>query len=290
MHIIKAVASLLVLGAVLGTAHLVQDYAGSIREMPGAKMEERKQLELVLRQKAERGARSSSEPGEKAFQRARELLESGSMAEAEEKLKYIVSFYPAAEAAAAARKVLGEMNIDRLLDPDWKEGKRTVLVKKGDNFTKIIRQNETTMASLMHLSKLMRADHQSLRPGDKLTVMPLNLRLVIDLRRQTLTLWRQGEFIKEYPIRRTSYRGRGTVRHLKVGSLMGEEGGKLFPGHLRSYRYARKLIFLSDKSLAIRPFSADNVDELQLGFYLAEVDTEELSLLLRPGNAVEIRQ
>ena len=289
MHVIKAIATLLALGAVIGTAHLMKEYTGTVRDMPAALMEEQREVELALKLKAEQGSQSGNEPGEKAFQRARELLAMKSMDEAEVKLKYIVSYYPAAEAATEARRILGEINVDRLLDPDWREGKRVVVVKRGDTFTRIIRNNQTTMDSIIHLSKLMRADHRSLHPGDKLTVMPLDMRVVINLRRKTLTIWRQGEFIKEYPIQKIAYNGRATVRPLKVGSILGAAGGKMYPSHHEAYRSARKVIFLSDKSLAIRAFSADNADDMQLGFFLTSADMEELPLLLRRGNDVEIR-
>lgn len=289
MYVIKALAALVVIAAVFCTAHLMKEYTGAVKDMPGALMEQQYQAELVLKRKAELGAQSNSEPGEKAFQRARELLKTGSMAEAEVKLKYIVSYYPAAEAATEARRILGEINMDRLLDPNWREGKRIVVVKSGDTFTRIIRNNKTTMDSLIHLSQLMRADHRSLHPGDKLTVMPLDMRLVINIRRKTLTVWRQGEFIKEYPLKKMAYRGKGAVKHLKVTSIMGEFEGKRYPSHMEFYRSARKVVFLSDKSLAIRAFSTDNSDDLQLGFFLSPSDMEELPLLLRPGNDVEIR-
>lgn len=289
MHVTKAIATLLVLGAVIGTAHLMKEYTGTVRDMPGALMEQQRELEVALKLKAEQGSQSGNEPGEKAFQRARELLAMKSMDEAEVKLKYIVSYYPAAEAATEARRILGEINVDRLLDPDWREGKKVVIVKRGDTFTRIIRKHQTTMDSIIHLSKLMRADHRSLHPGDKLTVMPLDMRVVINLRRKTLTIWKQGEFIKEYPIQKIAYKGRGTVRQLKVGSILGSSGGKMYPSHHEAYRSARKVIFLSDKSLAIRAFSADNADDMQLGFFLTSADMEELPLLLRRGNDVEIR-
>ena len=181
------------------------------------------------------------------------------------------------------------MNVDRLLDPDWREGKKEITVKSGDTFTRIIRRNKTTMDSLIHLSKLMRADHRSLHPGDKLTVMPLDMRLVINTRRKTLTVWKDGEFIKEYPLKKVSYSGRAASRHLKVGSILGVVNGKMYPSHMEPYRNARKVIFLSDKSLAIRGFSADNADDVQLGFFLSDADMEELTLLLRSGNDVEIK-
>lgn len=287
--IIKAVAALLVLGAMGGTAYLMQEYTGTVKDMPGAMMERQRKVELKLKHKAEQGIRSDNEPGEKAFQRAKELLAMESMVEAEEKLKYIVSFYPSAKCASEARRILGEINLDRLLDPDWAEGKTIVKVKSGDTFTRIVNQHQTTMDSLVHLSKLMRADYRSLHPGDKLTVMPLEMRVVIDIRRKTLTLWNGGEFIKEYPLQEISYKGKAPVTHLKIGSILGWYRGKFYPSHAEEYGSSSKVIALSDKSLAMRAVSDDNEEDLGKGFLLSGADMEELPLLLRPGNDVEIR-
>ncbi len=289
MYLIKAIATLVVLGAVLVTVHLMKEYTGSVKDMPSALKEQQKEQELKLLKKAEKGALSSSEPGEKSYERACELLAENAMPEAEAKLKYIVSYYPTASVAKEARRILGEINMDRLLDPNWREGKKEIIVKRGDTFTRIIRHNKTTMDSLVYLSQLMRADGRSLHPGDKLTVMPLNMRLVIDTRLKTLSLWKGGEFIKEYPLRKIACKKRRASRHLRVASILGESNGKMYPGHMPAYRNAKKVIFLSDKSLAIRAFSADNADDLQLGFYLDEADVEELTLLLRAGNDVEIK-
>lgn len=287
--IIKAIAALLVLGAMGGTAYLMQEYTGTVKDMPGTMMERQRKVELKLKQKAEQGIRSDNEPGEKAFQRVKELLAMESMVEAEEKLKYIVSFYPSAKCAPEARRILGEINIDRLLDPEWKDGKKTITVKSGDTFTQIVRDNKTTMDSLVHLSKLMRADHRSLHPGDKLTVMPLEMRVVIDIRRKTFTIWNGGEYIKEYDLLGFSYKGKGAVNRLKIGQIRGWYRGKLHPVHAEQYRASSKVVTLSDKSLAIRAFSKDDDDDFGHGFFLSPADMEEIPLLLRPSNDVEIR-
>lgn len=289
MLIIKAVAALLVLGAMGGTAYLMQEFAGTGKDMPSTIMERQHHLELELKAKAEKGIRADNEPGEKAFQRAKELLAMESMIEAEEKLKYIASFYPSAKCAAEVRRILGEINVDRLLDPDLKEGKRVVIVKSGDTFSRIISQNKTTMDSLVHLSKLMRADHRSLHPGDRLTVMPLELRVVIDARRKTLTLWNGGEYIKEYPLLAVSYKGKNAVKRCKIDQIRGRYRGKLYPSHADEYLASSKVFILSDKSLAIRAVSSDNEEDFSFGFFLSPADMEELPLLLRPGNDVEIR-
>lgn len=287
--IIKAIAALLVLGAMIGTACLMKEYAGTVTDMPGAMMERQQKIERALKKKAEQGVRSDNEPGEKAFQRAKELLAMESMAEAEEKLKYIVSFYPSARSAAQARRILGEINVDRLLDPGFKERKKTIKVKSGDSYTAIVNRNHTTLDSLVHLSQLKNADPRALRIGQKLTVMPLDLRVVIDTRRKTLTLWRGGEFVKEYPVLKISYKGKKDVNRLKLGPVRGWYRDRLYPSHSEYYRASSKVILLSDKSLSIRALPVDDGADFGFGFYLAPADIEELPLLLRPGNDIEIR-
>lgn len=287
--VIKAFALLVVCGVVGATIYLIRDFSGSVEDLPGAMMQHQQEVEERLMAKAESGMESDNEPGDKAFQRARELLAEESMLEAEEKLKYIVSFYPTADSAAQCRRILGEINLDRLLDPDWMEGKKVITVRPGDTFSRIISANETTMDSLVHLSKLKRSDHRSLHPGDKLTVMPMNLRAVIDLGRNTLTLWRGGAFIKEYPILDISYSQQAAKKHCKISLIRGWHDGKLYPSHAEQYAGSSKVMILSDKSLAIRGFSTDSDEVTNLGFVLSHADMEELPLLLRPGNDVEIR-
>ncbi|MBK1832322.1 LysM peptidoglycan-binding domain-containing protein [Verrucomicrobiaceae bacterium R5-34] len=289
MLLIKAIAGLLVLGAMGGTAYLMKQYTGTVKDLPGTMMERQREIELSLKKKAEEGVRSDNEPGEKAFQRARELLAMESMAEAEEKLKYIVSFYPSAKSATEARHILGEINMDRLLDPEWKEGKRTITVQRGDSYSAIIRKNKTTMDSMTHLSKLRDTDARGLRPGQKLLVMPLDLRISIDLRRKNLTLWKEGDFVKEYPLLKVEYEHKGKDKHLQVGSIRGWYNDEYVSVHSPHYRAATKTIILSDKSLAIRALPSDPEQDLGRGFYLSPVDMEELPLVLRPGNDVEIK-
>lgn len=287
--VVKAIAALLVLSAMGGTAYLMKKYTGTVKDMPGAMMERQRQVELTLKKKAEQGVLSDNEPGEKAFQRARELLAMESMLEAEEKLKYIVSFYPSAKSASEARRILGEINVDRLLDPDFKEGKKHITVKSGDNYTSLVRKHKTTFDSLVHLSRLKNSDPRALRIGKKLTVMTLDLRAVVDTRRKTFTIWRGGEFIKEYPIRKISYNGKKSVTRLKVASIKGWHRERLYPSHSEHYRASTKVLNLSNKSLSIRALPEDDEEDFGFGFYLDASDMEELPLLLRPGNDVEIR-
>ncbi len=289
MLIIKSVAALLMVGAMGGTAYLMDKYTGTVKNMPGTMMQLQRQKEIVLKQKAEAGAKSDNEPGEKAFQRARELLAIESMVEAEEKLKYIISFYPSAKSAQEARKILGEINLDKLLDPEWKEGKKVITVKSGDSYSAIVRKYQTSMDNLTYLSKLKNTDSRNLRPGQKLTVMPLGNRAVIDLRRNYLTIMNGGEFVKQYALQKVNYQHSGKAQHLEVRSIRGWYQDRLVSVHSANYRGAAKVIQLSDKSLAMRALIEENDENIDRGFYLSMADMEELTLILRPGNDIEIK-
>ena len=72
--IIKAVAVLLMLGVIGGTVYLIKEYTGSVQDLPGAMMERQRMVEEKLKTKTEERDTSGNEPGEKAFQRAKELL------------------------------------------------------------------------------------------------------------------------------------------------------------------------------------------------------------------------
>lgn len=290
MLIIKAITLLLVLGVIGFTIYLIKQYTGSVEDLPSAMMERQRVIEQTLKVKAIGVGDSANEPGEKAFQKLKELLAEESMEEAEEKMKYIVSFYPAAESAAQCRHILGEINLDRLLNPNELAGKKIITVRPGDTFSRIIDENETTMDSLTHLSNLKRNDHRSLHPGDRLVVMPMNMRAVIDLRRNTLTIWNGGEFIKEYALLKVAYKSSSATKYCKIGMIRGSHDGKLYLHHAEEYRGSEKVIILSDKSLAIRSVSSDSENDQSLGFMLSQSDMEELPLLLRPGNDVEIKQ
>ena len=73
------------------------------------------------------------DPGEKTFQKAHELLAMGKLPEAREKLTAIVNVYPSSSSAPAARRIVGEINLDEILSTSHMEGKKIHVVKRGDS-------------------------------------------------------------------------------------------------------------------------------------------------------------
>ena len=221
------------------------------------------------------------EPGDKAFQKAAELLATGKIAEAREKMLFLVNYYPTSNAAPLARQILSEMNMDDFLSLHNNPHLVVHKVARGDSYLGIAAKSQTTLDAIMHFNGYL--ELRPLQPGDEVMVMPLNLRVVIEARREALTLWNGGTFLKEYRILKSIAlpNAAATLKITNKGGVWNEKN--VAPG-MKGYRESQKTITL-ERNLQIVVADSSAVT----GCHLDAADTEELALLLRVGNEVEIR-
>jgi hypothetical protein len=218
-----------------------------------------------------------------------EMLAVGDLAGALERLRNVVSIYPRSKSAPEARRIVGEMNLDELLSTSRMEGKSVHIVRSGESFLGIAAQHSTTLDCIMHLNGLL--DLKGLQPSEELIVMPLELRVVIEPGRKALSLWEGGRFIKDYALLSASIPGPKVALRTTIASKSGLIGDRRVTPGMKDYRESAKIFSLDKSSLQIRsvtsqPEGSDSAPAP--GFHLAAEDAEELSLLLRPGNEVEI--
>jgi hypothetical protein len=137
-----------------------------------------------------------------------------------------------------------------------------------------------------------------LHTGDELLVMPLNFKLVIDLMRRRIELFRPDEekkehiFVKDYPIMQLDLRKlRGKSIHSKISRKQGEINGKAVRPALPEYRHSTKILgFKAGSSfIQLRSVPAKDAEDPGRGIFLTDSDMEELSMLIRIGNEVEIK-
>jgi len=223
------------------------------------------------------------EPGEKAYQKAVELVAMGNIVEAREKLENVVTVYPTSASASEARRIVGEINLDEVLSPDFKEGKQSYVVKKGDSYMKIAHETHSSLDCIMMLNGL--TDFGGLRPGEDLIVMPLDFHILIEPVKKSLSLWQGGKFVKDYPIVVRSQIPAQTTTIASKAAIL--DAKRLVPGN-KGYRQSEKIIYLKTK-LEIHPLAHGDAAALSRGIYLKPSDMEELNLLTRDGNEVEIR-
>jgi hypothetical protein len=225
------------------------------------------------------------DPGEKTFQKAHDLLALGKLADAREKLTAIVNVFPSSSSAPAARRIVGEMNLDEILCSSHLKGKQLHIVKRGDSLLGIAAKYNTTIDCIIHLNSML--ELRGIQPGDEVIVMPLEFRLLIEPRRKTLSLWEGGRFIREYNILHLGSVP-ATPQRGKVSSKSAELDGKKVPPQSKTYPSAAKVIQISKPALQIRSWDGTG-DKPSGGILLQPIDMEEISLLTRVDNEVEIR-
>lgn len=225
------------------------------------------------------------DPGEKAYQKAHELLALGKLSEAREKLTAIVNVFPTSSSAPIARRIVGEINLDEILSTSHMDGKQIHIVKRGDSYFGIAAKYNTSIDCMMHLNSMM--ELRGIQPGDEIVVMPLEFRLLIEPRRKSLSLWEGGRFIREYPV--LSMSGvPSSAQRTTVSSKTAELDGKRVTSTSKDYRAANKTIQIKKPNLQIRGWDGTG-EKPPGGILLRPHDMEELSLLTRIGNEVEIR-
>lgn len=233
------------------------------------------------------------DPGTKVFEKAREMIAVGDLAGARERLRTVVSIYPRSKSAPEARRIVGEMNLDELLSAGHMDGKTVHIVRAGESFLGIAAQHDTTLDCIMHLNGLL--DLKGLHPGEELVVMPLELRVLVEPGRKLLSLWDGGRFVKDYPLLSMDLAGLKGGLRTKISAKSGLAGERRVTPGMKAYRESSKVFALEKSPLQIRALDpvAERADGADLspgpGFHLAPEDVEELALLLRPGNEVEIR-
>ena len=281
--IIKLFAGLFVIGLLVGLYFFVEHVQESFDEYQPASDEH-------LAQIVDEKDFPNFEPGQKEFHRALEFIATGRLPEAREKLSFIQKLHPNSPSGPEARRILGEINLDEILSIENMTNKKRHIVKGGDSFVKIARQYETTLDNIMFLNGLL--EMRGLHPGDDLIVMPLAFRMMIDVARSRVELYEGKRYIKEYPIQRIDLPkfGRGTLKS-KISLKTAEVRGRSYrPGH-RLYRNGKKALAFQWKGRQFQLRSVLEADEEDpgAGVFISSNDMEELSMLIRLGNEVEMK-
>ena len=226
------------------------------------------------------------DPGERVFQKAHELLALGKLDEAREKLTAIVNVFPTSSSAPVARRIVGEMNLDEVLSAGHREGKQIHTVKRGNSFLSIAGEYKTSIDCIMYLNSMM--ELKNIQPGEELVVMPLNFRLLIEPQRKLLSIWDGGRFLREYPIIGLDATSKLASGSTTIAAKSAELAGHPVPPQSKDYRGAEKVIQAGKPPFQIRG-AAESAEVFPHGIILRSQDMEEISLLTRVGNEVEIR-
>lgn len=212
------------------------------------------------------------------WEKTTRLLKEGKTDEAKKQLEQEAA---RKELPPECKKILEELKFKQIFDPHAPD-KTTYTVVRGDSLFTIARKTKSSADYIMAINNVMNPGRLNI--GDKIQVRHLNLKMVIDVKKKTLSLIDKGELIKIYPILALRSTGVDTIK-TTVKSESGMTGTGPVSPMSEYYPAADKRITLKT-GMTIE--GTKNATAPSAGFFLTPENCNELSLLIIPGNEVEI--
>ena len=228
--------------------------------------------------------------GAPALRKAKQILAEEKFDDAKLLLEEIVVNYEDAPAALEAYRILGEMNLDELFEiRENDERFINYTVKRGDTYLGIVQDHKTNFDLMMLINDMTSKNTSGLQPNQKLLLMPLNFSLRIVPRKNQLFLMNSmGEVVKMFePLIDMTIPKKDGKLETVVSSTAAYYNGSRVNATRGNYRESNKVIKIRNPTIEIMGETTSIPNSFK-GIVLSKPDMEELVLLLRSGNKVEI--
>ncbi|MBR5888774.1 MAG: LysM peptidoglycan-binding domain-containing protein [Akkermansia sp.] len=186
-------------------------------------------------------------------------------------------------AGREARQICGRVNVPRYLSR-MHPGARVYTVRKGDNMARIAATQRCPQDVIMLLNGIV--EPSALRVGQKLVVIPMQLRVEIYPAQRELAVWDGEQLVADYPILSVDDmpKARQVSQVTKVAAREGVlDGHAVLP---RSPQYpASDRIIVLENGMAI---VAEHGGRGQVQLRMEQKDLNELAMMLNCGNEVKV--
>ncbi len=261
-----------------------------------------------IREKSHQATKGSGpDPGLSLFAKATDLIRDGQLDAAREQLTRLTKVYRDSGRFDDARRILGEMNVDRLFSRNPMPGKYDYTVKAGDTFDKIEKGSLTTFPFLIRLNNL---SGTVLHPGERIVYQPMEFQMEVDLAANRITLSQKSpttkkfEFFKDYRIVSVNLPpGIGKTMESKIAKKDAFINDKPVRPTDPLYQFSKKWLQTTSKGgrlgLLFRAQSEHDAgkaslkpgdEDITFGVFLDDGDMEELNTIVRIGTPVNFRR
>ena len=225
--------------------------------------------------------------GRRHFDEAIKLLKDGELLSARDRLLYLMQYFPESSTYDEAKRIVGEVNLDLLISKIPLKGKTDYKVRRGEALVTIARKNSTTIDYIMRANAKSR---ELIYPDEVLTVYPLDFAVEIDLEKETVTLFDEEKFFKEYSIVDRNLPPDLTAPvTTSVSEKVAWHVDRPVNFMDENYLNCSKWVRTGKLGLFIRQKSEKNDGGSQpFGVMLAKTDMEELFTILRVGSNVTL--
>ncbi len=228
------------------------------------------------------------DPGLRQFAKAVSLLKSGEEQAARAEMLQIMAVYPESLRTPMSKRILTELNLDRLLSRRPMPGKLDYLVQRGDALAAIAREHHTTLAFLRLVNGV---SSYNIHPGDRFVLYPMEFEVEVSLSEQTLTLNKDGIFFAEFRIADVAVpKGLRIPTKMQVSASSAWRGEEKVGFSDADYGTAAKWVQLKrpGSPVGLVLATADQKERLGAGLFFDPGTMEELFAIMRDGLIVSI--
>jgi LysM repeat protein len=227
--------------------------------------------------------------GPAMFEQANHEIESGNKEGGKKILLALIQNLPNSEKNADARKLLGSLNVQEFFSSEPGPDKTEYVVTRGDSMAKIA--NKTKCAAEL-IFKANGLSSLTIQPGQKFIIPKGNFSLLINLKKQDLTLLNRGIFFRWYRPLEFKLPATAGPGQFKVHEKIAWSASARVAFGERNYLGSSRWIVINVNGIAIYSETnpqSPNAQKPANGIMLASPDMEELFALVAKDTPVIVK-
>lgn len=233
------------------------------------------------------------DPGARRFEQAVEKIRLGDLEGGKTALRTLVQQFPESATCREAKRIISEMNLDKLFSPTELDGKVEHVVQPGGSLNAIAAKFKTSLDMIARINGLRGS---TIHAGDRLLIIPLEFDFVVHAAEKSVTILRQGRFFAEFEALEVRLPPAFRVpSEMKLGVKSASLEGKPVAPTDPQYLHAAKWVPTSRPGVVLRsPPKEVEVPEpstqlpLEYGVFFKAADLEEVFALARSGASLSI--
>jgi LysM repeat protein len=223
------------------------------------------------------------------FEQANHEIESGNKEGGKKILLALIQNLPDSEKNDDARKLLSRLNVQEFFSSEPGPDKMEYVVARGDSMAKIA--NKTKCAAEL-IFKANGLDSLTIQPGQKFVIPKGDFSLVINLKKQDVTLLNRGAFFRWYKPLEFRLPARAAPGQFKIHEKIAWSAGARVAFGEKNYLGSSRWIVISSNGIAVYSETnpqSPNAQKPANGIMLAPPEMEELFALVGKDTPVIVK-
>ena len=231
------------------------------------------------------------DPGITMLDQAKQQLGSGDRFDAEKILLALIESFPDSIKSADAKQLLGDLNIQAFFSPTPGPDKTEYIVARGDSIAKIANKTKSAAELIFKANGL---ESMVIQPGQRLIIPKGQFSLLINRKRQDVTLLKNGNFFRWYKPLEVNLPPRIVPGQFKTREKIAWADGARVAFGEKKYLGSSRWIVVNDNGVTLYSETnpnpqTPNAQKPNAGIMLGPTDMEELFALVTKETPVIVK-